>query len=130
MPRDGTPAPHCFTFQKGEALSRQCKEMLPGSVVEMDSIYCCVKSFVRDVKLQQPPLLSLRPSHLQRLGSLWPDTILDRHPLTEREVADTVKLSRLCQDKYAMPRAAQALQAYLTDRTYSVPPLTWLGRLG
>jgi hypothetical protein len=129
MPRAGTPAPHCFTFQKGEALCQQYADMLPTGSAEPASVYCCVKSFVRDVKLQQPPLLCLRPAQLLRLDSMWPEEILDRHPLTEREVADAVKLSRLCQDKYDMPRAAAALRSYLTDRNYSVPALTWLQRL-
>jgi len=102
--------------------------MLPGGVAETDAVYCCVKAFVRDLGLQQPPLLCLRPAQLLRLAGMWPDTILERHPLKEREVQDTVKLSKLCREKYQMPRAADALLAYLVERNYSVPALTWLQR--
>ena len=128
MPRHGVPAPHCFTFQRGAGLCRQYRDMLPGGQVEAEAVYCCVKAFVRDAALQQPPLLCLRPGQLHRLATLWPDTILERHPLTQREVEDVVKLSRLCQEKYQMPRAAMALRAYLVERNYSVPALTWLQR--
>lgn len=125
MPRAGTPAPHCFSFQRGAALCRQYRDMLPG-MVEPDAVYCCVKDFVRDVRLQQPPLLCLRPQQLLRLAGLWPDRLNERHPLKEKEAEDVVKLARLCRDKYEMPRAAAALQAYLTERHYSAPALTWL----
>lgn len=112
-------------------MCRQYRSMLsPGPEVQPDAVYCCVKSFVRDVGLQQPPLLCLRPEHLLRLGSLWPEEILERQPLKKGQIEDIVKLSRLCQDKYEMPGAAAALQAYLTERNYSVPALTWLQRLG
>ena len=129
MPRAGLPAPHCFTFQRGEALCRQYRDMLPAGL-EQDGVYCCVKTFVRDVKLQQPPMLCLRPGQLMRLETLWPNSILERHPLKEGEVGDVVQLSRLCREKYEMPRAAAALNAYLVERNYSVPALTWLQRRG
>ena len=128
MPRAGVPAPHCFTFQRGEALCRQYRDMLPGGVAETDAVYCCVTAFVRDVGLQQPPLLCLRPAQLLQLAGMWPDTILERHPLKEKEVQDAVRLSKLCREKYQMPRAADALHAYLVERNYSVPALTWLQR--
>jgi len=128
MTRAGAPAPHCFTFQRGEALCRQYRDMLPGSIAGREAVYCCVKSFARDTGLQQPPLLCLRPGQLLPLAGMWPDTILERHPLKDREVQDVVKLSKLCREKYQMPRAADALIAYLVERNYSVPALTWLQR--
>ena len=128
MPRAGVPAPHCFTFQRGEALRKQYRDMLPGGTAEIDAVYCCVKAFVRDAGLQQPPLLCLRPAQLLQMAGLWPDTILERHPLKEKEIQDAVKLSKLCREKYQMPRAADALKAYLVERNYAVPALTWLQR--
>ena len=128
MPRAGVPVPHCFTFQRGEALCKQYRDMLPGGVAETDAVYCCVKAFVRDAGLQQPPLLCLRPAQLLQMAGLWPDTVLERHALKEKEIQDAVKLSKLCREKYQMPRAADALQAYLMERNYAVPALTWLQR--
>jgi len=128
MTRAGEPASHCFTFQCGEALCRQYGDMLPGSIAEPDAVYCCIKSFVQDTVLQQPPLLCLWPAQLLHLAGMWPDTILERHPLKDCEVQDIVKLSKLCQEKYQMPRAADALIAYLVEWNYSVPALTWLQR--
>ena len=128
MPRAGVPAPHCFTFQRGEALCKQYRDMLPGGIAETDAVYCCVKAFVRDAGLQQPPLLCLRPAQLLQMAGMWPDTILERHPLKEKEIQDAVKLSKLCREKYQMPRAADALKAYLVERNYAVPALTWLQR--
>lgn len=126
MPRQGIPAPHCFTFQRGSDMCRQYKDMLPA--VEPSGVYCCVKSFVRDVKLQQPPLLCLRPSQLQKLTSPHPTEILERRPLSEREIHDAVQLSKLCESKYDMPRAAAALKEYVACRDYTVPALSWLLR--
>ena len=128
MPRAGVPAPHCFTFQRGEALCKQYRDMLPGGIAETDAVYCCVKAFVRDAGLQQPPLLCLRPAQLLQMAGMWPDTILERHPLKEKEIQDAVKLSKLCREKYQMPRAADALKAYRVERNYAVPALTWLQR--
>lgn len=98
-------------------------------VVEPASVYCCVKSFVRDVQLQQPPVLCLRPEQLQRLDGPFPRTLLEQRPLKEKEILDVVQLSSCCE-KYEMHRAARALKAYVRNRYYTVPALTWLQRQG
>lgn len=98
--------------------------------MESGAVYCCVKSFVRDVRLQQEPVLCLRPEQLLRLATPFPTNIVEQRPLTEREMGDVVQLSRLCKGKYEMPRAAAALQVYARSREYSVPALTWLQRPG
>ena len=129
MPRAGEPAPHCFTFQCGEALCKQYRDMLPGCVAETVAVYCCCKSFVRDSGQQQPPLLHLWPEQLLCLAGPWPDTILERRLLKDHGVQDAVKLSKLCLEKnQMMPRAADSLLAYSVEWTYSEPAWTWLQR--
>lgn len=93
---------------------------------EPDATYCCVKSFVRDCSLQQPPELCLRPGQLARVGPTTPATILPRKPLGEKEILDALQLAKLCADKYGMPAAATSLRDYVYTRDYEVPALPWL----
>jgi len=55
--RRGIESPHCFMFVRGHALTPSQRAMWSGPEAgnfHGTHIYCCVKNFIRDTKLQEP----------------------------------------------------------------------------
>ena len=123
MARQGIPAPHSFTLSPGRYLCPEYAARVPS--IDDDGAYCCLKGFVRDLELQQDPILVL-PGRCPQLPTQAPMQVLRRTPLTKKEINDAVRIADLCRLKWNMPEAAAALLLYVQDRTYSFPPLPWL----
>lgn len=95
---------------------------------QADNVYCTVKDYMRDLEIKQDPALALRAGWC--LKSPWPIKVHMRRALKEKQVEAAFKLMDICQQFY--PRtydcAVKALKARLYERTYHVPPLTWMAK--
>ena len=124
MTRRGVDAPHCFMLMKGASLSRSYRDMMDHAP-ESTSVYCCVKSYVRDLGLQQAPVLVLREQRLVLLRSPAPQDIVERKELSDKEIRSCLKLAQVCETKFQMPDAAAALRDTVYKREYHRIAFAW-----
>lgn len=126
--RNGVETPHSFTLKMGCCLTAEEKRMmltLPGTPpVQPNSVYCCVKAYLRSTQLQQPPELQIPAERVQRLLSQSPQGILQRD-LLESELLSAIKLKAICAE-LNLTNAAAALHDLVHSRRYFLPNLTWL----
>lgn len=117
-------APHCFTMCKGSTMPPKHRERVQS--FEQDAVYCCVKSYIRDVDLQQDPLVMIKPGW--SLLSRVPQIVKERDELSEKQVRDAHALMHVCKNVVspALERTVQALTDRLLKRTYNVPKLDWM----
>ena len=112
-------------LMEGRQLTRAHSSMLDNTP-DPDGVYVCIKSYVRDTVLQQPPELLLTPLLLGRMSRSVPGQVLPRRELGDSEIKSFLKLAQLCI-KYGMPLAESALKEMVYQRVYSVVDLSWLG---
>ena len=117
--------PHCFTMVLGNILATKHLDMLEASV-EPDAVYCCVKMYVRDLMLSQPPLLVAPAARIRAVQSHGPNLVHAANSLSAKQIETFSRLARLCQDKYGLQEAAKALFSIITDRAYDVHCLSFL----
>ena len=117
--------PHCFTLLQGRDLSKSHKDLM-NETVQAEGTYCCVKMYVRDLNLSQPPLLVCTPERIVRVQGQVPKTVHAMVPLSSKQIAMYSALEALCRTKFALPKAAEAVRALLWDRSYRVFDLSWL----
>ena len=122
---DNPEIPHCFMLVTGECLSVRHRNMLD-KPVEPHAVYACVKMYVRDLLLSQPPLLICTTERLSRICGSSPRAVHAMVPLTEAQLKTFAMLADLCSGKYMLPRAAQALNSLMMDRKYVVYELTFM----
>lgn len=128
--RDGVEAPHSFTFKLGQDLAASESSMCPHNPEALGT-YCCVKTYMRDLRLQQAPELLLAELEVeQKVHQEQPQALVPLHALAPVAISGFLQLSRLCQDSYDMPLAAKALHHLAVDRTLSLPVDRWLDRAG
>ena len=120
--RRGIEAPHAFAFRARSFLTDREAEDLPGGCP--DDIVCCVKTYMRDVQLQHPPVVVLP---LARQANLMaPTKFVLVHPLTAKEIETYLDLEHKCRTELDLPRAAAALHDLVHKRDYEAPVLEWL----
>ena len=128
--RQGIEAPHAFIVKMGASLSpAECAMMvqLPGNpAVEHTAVYCCVKAYMRDAKLQQPPVYCIPAERTSRVLDPAPTAMVPRHPLSKNDIETFLRLARLCKEELDLPQAAEALSKLVRDRGYYQTRLTWL----
>ena len=124
--RDNIPTPHCFIMLKGKHLPHKYAVLLDS--VEAEASYCCVKAFVRDTALQQPPVyFSPAGRHTSVLTS-QPRELIAKKEMSEDEIKSYLKLANLCKTKYEMPDAHDALWKFVRERHYEAAGmLGWQG---
>lgn len=132
--RGGVEAPHSFSFKLGRQLSEQEQRwfansamesgvMESGSVCEADSTYACVKTYMRDLSLQDAPTLIIPRE--RSLPILVPASILPPSPLSKEQATHYAKLAVKCLG-YDMPAAAKALHGLLHQASGQLLDLDWL----
>ncbi len=128
--RDGVEAPHSFAFKLGQDLAPREAAMCTG-VPESQGTYCCVKTYMRDLQLQQPPELLLGALDVEReLATSEPTTVLPLHPLAAVAISGFLQLSALCKNQYDMPLAGAALHHLAVNRDVALPRDRWLDCAG
>ena len=111
---------------KGKHLPHKYAVLLDS--VEAEASYCCVKGFVRDTALQQPPVyLSPAGRHTVVLTS-QPRELIAKKEMSEDEIKSCLKLANLCKTKYEMPDAHDALRKFVRERHYEAARYAWLAR--
>ncbi|CAE7349680.1 unnamed protein product [Symbiodinium natans] len=117
--------PHCYTFVAGDSMPAKHRDLLPEGVNPF-AVYVCVKMYVRDLLLSQPPLLMCTPERLQRILAGSPPMVHAMVPLTDAQIKTWSQIADLCAGKYGLPNAAHALNAMMVERRYHVIELTFL----
>jgi len=126
--RGGVEAPHAFAFKASRDLTGNDVAVCPGvqgvHEVGKDDIVCCVKTYMRDVTLQQAPVVVLPLDRQIDLGV--PTRFVPVHPLTTKEIKTYVDLENRCRNELDLPKAADALHDLVHKRDYEAPALGWL----
>lgn len=120
--RQGIEAPHTFIIKMGASLSQAERAMmvlLPGNpAVEHTGVYCCVKTYMRDTKLQQPPVYCMPTERASRVPLPAPSTVLPQNPMSESDIQTFIRLARLCKEELDLPLASAELSKLVRDRGY------------
>ena len=125
--RHGVPSPHCFMVMNGNKLLAPYKSLMEEQV-QAEGVYICVKAFVRDTCLQQAPVLALPPGRGARIAGSQPREVHARKELSEDQIKSFLRLATLCQKKYNLPQAGDALKAVVYSRSYECVQFQWLER--
>ena len=137
MNREGVEAPHSFSYKRRRDLAATEAQMLarsPGvqewkGPLHPEDILCCVKTYMRDPHLQQPPVLVLPHGRLP-LRTPEPCQPVPLKSLTGRQIDHFLELAQLCSEKLDLPDAAKALNDHVRLREYPIVPQGWLGEPG
>lgn len=137
--REGIEAPHSFTFKLRENLNMEERRQLaqlaeqqirrPRRPVDASpgDVMACVKTYLRDTKLSQPPLLVLPSGRAERIPTLQPTGWAPRKPWNDKQIEGYLNLAHLCQEEFDMPAAATALAALVNARAPThLPASAWL----
>lgn len=113
--RLGIEAPHAFTYKMRRDLTWSEQAMMPPTYAyskgEECDIFCCVKTYMRDRRLQQHPLCVLPASRCRAAGMLAsPTTMLPRLVFKEKFITQLRELAAILRSEvYALHRGADAL---------------------
>ena len=145
--REGVETPHAFSFKLRRDLHswdvvETCRDGDPNpleppatrrrfepATSPMD-VTCSVKMYMRDVKLQQPPLRILTPCRADRVVGSTPASIVPRKPLSKDEVTHYLQLESACLNALECPAAAAALHDLVHRRDYPLPCSGWMDSIG
>ena len=127
--RQGIESPHAFIFKQRCDLTSSDRQWLaaePGSLAgDLNDVYCCVKTYMRDLDLQQAPVLVLPARAMARVTAA-PTTILPLHEMQPKVIEQYVALAGVCDAELGLKRAAAALLAMVSERLYTLPGDEWL----
>lgn len=137
MNREGVEAPHSFSYKRRRDLAASEAQMLarsPGvqewrGPLHPEDILCCVKTYMRDPHLQQPPVLVLPHGRLP-LTTPEPHQAVRLKALTTRQIDHYLELAQLCGEKLDLPAAQKALVDHVKVREHPTVPQGWLGEPG
>lgn len=115
--------PHSFAFKLGSCLDATEAAML--HEVLPDAVYCCVKTFMRDCQLQQPPELCIPRERALTILTDLPQGYVSRRPLTSTEISTCLSLAAAVLEM-GLVQAEAALQDHVRVRRYALAPLSWL----
>ena len=129
MSRANVPAPHSWSFKRRPDLwhadwSAGVEDQARWEPHNQD-VMLCLKEYMRDQKLQQPPVQCLSSRHRLLLTEVLPAGLVERHALTKKQIDDYLTLAAFAE-RGGRPRAAQALVALTTQRPYERVPLDWM----
>jgi hypothetical protein len=120
---------HAFAFKKRSDLSAgelAQVERRRGVAENASDMFCCVKTYMRDKRLQQPPVLVLPQALCARVQGR-PNTVEPINMSDDRAAQVEVNATVIEDDKYGPRRAARELRNIA--RKKALPPLpapSWL----
>ena len=124
MNRGGQEAPHAFSYKLGKDLSRSDQQWLQAGVgVLRGAVYCCVKTYMKDLSLQQAPVEVIPAG--RRVEGLAPTQIVPGAAISTEEAMHFAKLIAKCRT-YGMNEATEALHKFIHDNSGALPRLQWL----
>jgi hypothetical protein len=129
--RDGLEAPHSFAFKKRSDLSADELAQVQGRRVRgfqehPEDVFCCVKAYMRDKWLQQPPLVVLPQSRRDRVQGR-PNTVEPINMTDDRASQLEAIATVIEKEHYGYYRAARALRDLARSRLApALPAPGWL----
>lgn len=131
--RKGLWAPHSFSFKlRQDLLTHERAEVVDEERRGHDTdVFCLVKTYIHDAKLQQAPLLVIPHKFCNRLTGHYPSTLKPRWHMSKQKQENYEKLAPLLRRPITYyPRAADYIDVLLNsaDREVSMPRLSWLQR--
>lgn len=129
--RDGLEAPHSFAFKKRSDLSADELAQVQGRRVRgfqehPEDVFCCVKAYMRDKWLQQPPLVVLPQSRRDRVQGR-PNTVEPINMTDDRASQLEAIATVIEKEHYGYYRAARALRDLARSRAApALPAPGWL----
>ncbi len=94
------------------------------------SVYCCVKTYMRDLHLQQPPIFCAPAGQATKVfgpgGSSAPKTLVPRKALSGDEIKHCLHLAEHMDEDFGWARAAEALRDHARNRDAEIPQSPWL----
>ena len=132
--RGGIEAPHSFTLKMrshltSEEVNQLALEPKCRGVREADGpldVVCCVKTYMRDTRLQQAPVLTLPQARMTLVVGNWPSAVVPRAAMADPGIESALKLADLCLHDLQMPLAGAALQDLVYQRRITAAPTDWL----
>ena len=131
--RGGIETAHSFSYKPQALLSAQECDQFPGGPDLRQShgntmdVYCVVKAYVRDIALNQAPLLVLRPADAQRVQGRVPCNIVPLRPLSTERVETLLSLAGALElPGQELPRAVAAIKDLVHSTAYALMDLPWL----
>lgn len=116
--RDGVEAPHSFTFKLRSDLSaREAVQVSRRAGVESHpgDVMCCVKQYMHDLDLQQPPVLVIPTERLGRVQGAAPVAVHPRNEFSADQCRNYLKLATLLETPtYGLANAALRLRELAT----------------
>lgn len=132
--------PHVFSFKLRCDLSVDEQRMVAADAAGVagvvgagspNDVFCLVKTFMADARLQQVPLLVLPADRAQRVRAT-PNMVAPRHSMSNKRAHDLSAFARVLeQPAYNLTDAAaymRRLVAAAPVSTDDLPPLSWLGK--
>lgn len=120
--RDGIEAPHSFTYKRRSDLTFEERRLFEGHVQgsaraagytrangNSDDVFCLVKTYMRDKRLQQPPVLVLPVDRRDRATTRQPDSAVGPSVSAERSNELKQMASLLEKPRFGYLRAAAAM---------------------
>ena len=129
--RYGIETHHSFSYKRRRDLSAfDLKSGVPmqlcGYPERATDVLCCVKTYMRDTKLQDPPLMVMSGSMLQRVTTAVPMGLVARKEWGKDEMDNYMQLRDRFKDM-SMPVAVAALQHLIYgDQPLEHPSAEWL----
>ena len=134
--RDGIESPHAFSFKLRRDLlpaerkwmqgQPQQRRRCPGVPESEEDVFCCVKTYMRDLELQQAPVLVIPADRPGRVATPGPVNVVPLHEMKAKTIEQLLLLAQECEMELDLPRAAQALKDLVRKRVYILPDDTWL----
>ena len=87
---------------------------------------CCVKTYMRDVDLQQAPVQVLPADRCRRVATAGPVNVVPWHEMGAKTIEALLLLAQAFETELDLPRAAQGLQDLVRKRVYTFPADKWL----
>jgi hypothetical protein len=142
--RGGVESPHSFSFKlrrdAGAELQvwgddRQGSAGSAGSVRsdcagdDPEDVLCCVKTYMRDTTLQQPPVVALPASRRGWVVEKEPTQVVRVRPLTAGEVESYVLLADICENELGLTQAREHCSTWCTSGSTLCLGLVGWGRV-
>ena len=132
--RGGIECAHSFIYKTGQQLTANQKQMVVQNCgfisiqdIEAEGVYAIIKAYMRDIDLNQPPLLVLEPCDAGRAVGTSPPSVVPLKPLGKKSLEDLEALIHFLElPQYGLHAAVGALADLRDNTAYELNSLTWL----
>ena len=132
--RGGIECAHSFTYKTGQQLTADQKRMVAQDCgflsiqdIQAEDVYCIIKAYMRDIDLNQPPLLVLEPRDAEKVFGTSPPSVVPLKPLGKKSVEAIAALIHFLKlPQYGLHAAVGALVDLRDNTAYELNSLTWL----